>query len=137
MMIESQRILLVSDAGNSRMRRVLEKHGFKVSLANCQNADKHLAKVLPDLLIIDLADPTEAVELIRRVRGTVQSKNLLVMAVAEWGTGQATLSLSHGADAFEPKPIDGPRLVAAVEKLLIPRMVLTANASTAKAELSE
>jgi len=51
------------------------------------------------------------------------------MVIAEWGTGQPMLALSHGADAFEPKPVDEPRLLAAVKRLLRPNMVMVARAN--------
>jgi DNA-binding response OmpR family regulator len=84
----------------------------------------------PDLLILDVSDPSEGVALLKRVRASSSLKRIAVLVIAEWGTGQSTLALSNGADAIERKPIDAPRLSAAVTRLLQPHMVLTARAGT-------
>ena len=83
----------------------------------------------PDLLVIDVSDPREGIELLKSVRSALELKAMLVLVIAEWGTGQPTLALSNGADAFEPKPIDVARLIAAVKKLLRPNMVMVAKAN--------
>ena len=126
-----QRILIVtdSDADTSR-RRALEKVGFDVSVeGDSARALAILTNASFDLLIIDINEAKQGVDLLHRVRGISRLERLPILTIAEWGTGQPTIALSGGADAFEPKPINGARLVAAVEKLLRPRMVMTAKAS--------
>lgn len=135
-MAESQRILLVTDAANGSLSQSLEKHGFAVSVeSNCQRAHRRLTESPADLLIIDLADGEAAVDLVKRVRAAARLRKVLIMTLAEWGSGQPTLLLSQGVDAFEPKPIDAARLVSAVQRLLRPRMAMTAKASGVKGEL--
>lgn len=134
-MAESQRILLVTDAANGGLTQSLERHGFAVSVeSDCERAHARLVEAPADLLIIDLADGDAAVDLVKRVRAAARLRKVLIMSVAEWGSGQPTLLLSQGVDAFEPKPIDAGRLVSAVEGLLRPRMAMTAKASGVKSE---
>ncbi len=71
-----------------------------------------------ELVVIDLVEVVEGVEFIKRVQATMNSTQPLLMVIAEWGTGGATLALSQSADAFEPKPVDPARLVDSVEGLL-------------------
>jgi len=59
------------------------------------------------------------------------------LTVAQWGTGQATIALAQGADAFEPKPVEADRLVDAIERLLRPGMVMTARASATNGDLEQ
>lgn len=137
-MADSQRILLVTDAANGGLSQSLEKRGFAVSVEpNCQRAYRRLTEAPADLLIVDLGDAPAAVDLVKRVRGAARLRKVLIMTLAEWGSGQPTLLLSQGVDAFEPKPIDAARLVSAAERLLRPRMAMTAKVSSVKGESAE
>ncbi len=130
-----QRILFVSDVVfDQRLRPALEERRFEITQADPARALTQLTDDTFDLLIINLREPGEAVDLLKAVRAETRLHNLQTLLIAEWGTGQPTLGLSQGADAFEPAPIEVPRLIAAVEKLLRPRLVMTARASTADAE---
>jgi len=107
----------------------LREHGFEVSAATTPLAYERLRLSPPDLLVIDVLDLREGIDLLKSVRAAPELKPTLVMVIAEWGTGQPMLALSHGADAFEPKPVDEPRLIAAVKRLLRPNMVMVARAN--------
>ena len=90
-----QRILIVSDeALDQNVRGALEERGFTVT------------------------DDIDGIKLIKRVRATPTLKSSLILVVAEWGIGAATLALSQGADAYEPQPLGGTRLLDSVERLL-------------------
>jgi DNA-binding response OmpR family regulator len=132
----TERILIVSDDEPSQsLRPALEAEGFGVAVSG--EADDGYRQLLGsqfDLVILDLARAITGVGLIKRIRSNPSLSRLLVLTIAEWGTGQATIALSQGADGFEPKPADAAELVAAVEKLLRPRMVMTAKASTTRSE---
>src|SRR5947209_5756199 len=130
-MTQSQRILLVSDEEADRfLPAALEQRGFEVTVTrDTEEAHHQLLRSEFDLAIIDLAEAINAVEFVRRVRATPKLNKTFLLAIAEWGTGQPTLALSQGADAYEPKPIDAPRLVAAVERLLRQDMVKSAAAT--------
>ena len=134
----TQRILFVSDGTiDKSLRAALEERRFEVAESDSQRALSKLTIGSFDLLIIDVRDATQAIELLKNVRSVTSLRNVLTLIIAEWGTGQPTLALSEGADAFEPSPMDAPRLVAAVEQLLRPHMVMAAKASTADGEADE
>ncbi len=127
----AQRIIFVVDSSpDGALISTLEKHGFEVST---QTASAILAKALitdpPDLVMIDVSDALEGIELLKRIRASYDPKKTMILVSAEWGTGQGTLALANGADAFEPKPTDGASMTATVERLLRPRLVMAANAS--------
>lgn len=124
----TQRIMFVTDAvPDERLIAALEKHGFAVS-TEAQSPGGIKASTPPDLIVLDVRDASEGLERLKeiRVRSDLQTASVLVLA--EWGTGQATLALANGADAFEPKPIEAQRLIAAVDRLLRPHFVMTAAA---------
>jgi DNA-binding response OmpR family regulator len=132
----TQRILFANDRPlDEALLRALKERAFEVT---CEDDEERayagLTNTAFDLLIIDLADVASAVELLKRVRATPKLSQTLVLTIAEWGTGQPTMALLQGTDAFEAKPIEADRLIVAVEKLLRPRMVMTAKASTTKGD---
>ena len=130
-MTQSQRILLVSDEESGRfLPAALEQRGFEVAITqDTEEAYRQLLGSEFDLAIVDLAEAINAVEFVKRVRATPKLNKTFVLTIAEWGTGQPTLALSQGADAYEPKPIDATRLVAAVERLLRQDMVKSVAAT--------
>ncbi len=115
-----QRILIVTDDAQSKsMRGALEARGFAVTAApDYESAYRQLLAARFDLVVIDLVETADGVEFIKRVQGTTNLTQPLLLVIAEWGTGGATLALSQSADAYEPKPIDAARLVDSVERLL-------------------
>jgi DNA-binding response OmpR family regulator len=127
----TQRITFVTNASvDERLVEVLREHEFDVWMETKPSvADGRLLASPPDLLIFDILDASAAIELLQKVRSSHRLKSTPVIVIAEWGTGQATLALSQGADAFERKPIDASRLLTAVENLLRPKMVMTAKVS--------
>jgi CheY-like chemotaxis protein len=133
-----QRILFVSDGMiDQSLRTALEERRFEMAESNSSEALTQLTDGSFDLLIINHRDVTEAIRLLKHVRASASFRNLLTLVIAEWGKGQPMLALSEGVEAFEPAPIDAPRLVAAVEKLLRPRMVMTVAASGTDGESNE
>lgn len=126
----TQRILIISDDGpKTTLRESLDARDFKVTTATeANNGYQCLLEGEFDLVIIDLAKPITGADLIKRIRATSALNQLKVLTIAEWGTGQATLALSHGANGFEPKPIRSDKVIDAVEKLLRP-LAMMASAS--------
>jgi DNA-binding response OmpR family regulator len=120
-MPESQRILIVGDHADFP-RAALEQRGFAVAIAiDCDTAFERLLAAPFDLLIVDLAPARDGIELIKRVRAAPQLTGVLILIVAEWGTGDPTLAFSAGADAYEPNEatsIDPSRLITSIERLL-------------------
>jgi DNA-binding NtrC family response regulator len=134
----TQRILFVSDDTiDQSLRAALEERRFEVAESDLQRALSKLTIGSFDLLIINTRDATQAIELLKNVRSVTSLRTVLTLVIAEWGTGQPTLALSEGANAFEPAPIDAPRLIGAVAHLLRPHMVMTAKASAADGESDE
>ena len=116
----SQRILTVNDDAQSELLRgALAARGFDVTAAtDYESAFRQLLEARFDLVVIDLVETAAGVEFIKRVQGTTNLTQPLLLVIAEWGSGGATLALSQGADAYEPKPLDAARFVDSVERLL-------------------
>jgi DNA-binding response OmpR family regulator len=132
MMPDSQQILILSDGALDEVTRVaLERRGFTVTVArDSEIAFKQLVGSSFDLLIIDVAHARKGVDFVKRLRATRKLSKTFVLTIADWGTGQATLALTEGADAFESKPLSPERLIAAVERLLRQRVARTAVAAS-------
>ncbi len=120
-MSESQRILIVSN-GQAFPRAALEQRALEITIAkDCATALEGLLGERFELVVIDFAPTGDAIEFIKRVRNTPKLAGILILILAEWGTGEPTLALTAGADAFEPgkgKSIDPSRLITSIERLL-------------------
>ena len=126
-----ERILIVSDdQRNAATRESLAQNGFSVTLGDDeQNGYRHLLESRFDLVIVNLSDAARGLGLIKQIRANSVLGKLLILAVADWGTGQLTMALSAGADGLEPAPIDPERLIASVTRMLRPNLTKTARAS--------
>ena len=101
------------------MRGALEERRFAVkTAADYESAYRQWLDARSDVVVMDLVEVAEGIEFIKRLRATTNLAQPLLLVVAEWGTGGSTLALAHGADAYEPAPIDAARLVDTVERLL-------------------
>jgi DNA-binding response OmpR family regulator len=134
-----QRILIISDDRTSEsVRRALDEMGFEVTLTeNADDGYRQLIAARFHLVLINLDRVVTGASLIKRIRANPSLSQVRVMTIAEWGTGQATIALAQGADAFEPKPIEAGRLAEAVKRLLRPIKVMTARASAINGDLEE
>lgn len=126
----TQRILIVSDdEPNAVLRESLDEHGFEVMMAaDANDGYRRLVETGFDLVIVNLARAITGAGLIKRIRSNTELNQLKVLTIAEWGTGQTTVALAHGADGFEPKPIRSDQVVKTVETLLRP-LAMMASAS--------
>ena len=128
-MTKSSRILIVTD-GRKFPLAELEERGFAVTISkDCNAAFQDLLAAPFDLAVIDFSPAGNGVEFIERVRATPQLAAILILIMAEWGTGQPTLALAAGADAYEPvkgEAIDLNRLITSIERLLT-RQAAAAN----------
>lgn len=133
-----QRILIISDDRTTEsLRRALDERGFEVTLTEDANDGyRQILDATFDLVLVNLDNAITGAGLIKRIRSNGSLSQLRVMTVAEWGTGQATMALAQGVDAFEPKPVEARRLVEAIERLLQPR-AMTAWAGTTKRDLED
>lgn len=130
-MLDPQKILFVSDDALSTFTRAaLEQRGFTVAAAaGIEAGYGQLRDSSFDLVIIDLGQAEAGIEFLRRLRAVPKRRKTFVLTLADWGTGQATLALTEGADAYEPKPVSPERLIAAVERLLRQRVAKTVTAA--------
>jgi DNA-binding response OmpR family regulator len=135
-MPDSKQILVFSDdAVDEFARAALKQRGFGVTIA--REAEKAYGQLLSspfDLVIVNVARAQEGVEFVKRLRATPKLSRTCVLTIAAWGTGQATLALTEGADAFEAKPLNPDRLIAVVERLLHPKATRTAVAASVSLE---
>jgi DNA-binding response OmpR family regulator len=131
-MPDVRQILFVSDDAPSKLTRAaLEQRGFAVAFAqDFDAAYRQLNDSAFGLVIVDVARAPQGIEFVQRLRAAPKLSKTLVLTIADWGTGQATLALTAGADAYEPKPVSPERLIAAVEGLLGQRVATTAAASS-------
>jgi DNA-binding response OmpR family regulator len=125
-MLQSPRILIVSaDVQFDFMRAGVEARGFEVTVVHDhEGAYRRLLESSFDLVVIDLAPAPRDIEFIQRLRVTPKLSKTFVLALGDWGTGQPTLALSQGADAYEPKPVNTERLIASVERTLRPELAV-------------
>lgn len=134
-----ERILIISDDQTSEsLHRELEENGFDVTLTG--NADDGYRQMVDDqfhLVVVNLNKAISGAGLIRRIHANASLSQLRVLTIAEWGTGQTTIALAQGADAFEPKPVEADRLVEAIERLSRPIMVMRARATARNGDSEE
>jgi PAS domain S-box-containing protein len=118
------RVLLVEDNAVNRLlvRKLLEKHGHKVILAeNGRQAIDAIAREVPALVLMDVQMPVmDGLEAIRIIRTGEQSsgKHLPIIALtAHAMKGDRERCLDAGADDYLTKPIRTTELFAAVARL--------------------
>src|SRR5262249_29015865 len=130
-MIPAQRILIVADgAQRELMRGPLEERRYLVeSESDFEGAYRQLTDSEFDLVIIDLDKAPAGIAFIKRVRAMTKLTRTLLLVLVEWGTGGATVALGQGADAYEPKPLDAPRLMVSVERLLGTKIAMAQGAT--------
>ncbi len=130
MEILSGHLLIVDDDPEMRdlLRKVLEKEGYRVSVA----ADGHEAAALAgggrfDLVITDMLMPRdgglELLDFLRRSHPGVPV--IIVTAFGDWQSYSKALQL--GAAAFISKPLKMAELVAAVHTALAKRGAITSS----------
>ena len=120
--MEAKKILVAEDDEVTRqlMCMTLERQGFEVVTAEdgIQAYDFALIQ-RPDLIITDVSMPgADGAHFVRRVRDTEEIAATPIIVTTGFGTGSATFTLTIGADAYEPKPVDPESLLATVRRLL-------------------
>jgi PAS domain S-box-containing protein len=119
------KILLVEDNDINRdmLSRRLERKGYQVIVA--VNGEESVAKTIsdrPDLVLMDLHLPIlDGWEATRQIKTNPQTQNIPVIALtADAIAGEREKALEAGCDDYETKPIDLPRLLEKITKLLAP-----------------
>jgi DNA-binding response OmpR family regulator len=117
-----KKILIVEDDEVARelMRMTLEHQGYAVETAEDGLRGYELAlQSRPDLIVTDLQMPSaDGVHLVRRLRDTDVLAQTPVLIVTGMGFGDAAFTLTQGADAYVPKPLDPESLIETVRRLL-------------------
>ena len=115
-------ILVVEDDEVQRelVRMTLAREGYRVLTAEDGARGFELAMAeRPDLIVTDVSMPAaDGVHLVRSVRAAEEIAATPILVTTGFGTGSATFTLTQGADAFEPKPLDPDALRETVRRLL-------------------
>ena len=117
------RILLVEDQEMNRdmLSRRLKKRGYEVSIAvdGAEGIEKAGAE-LPDLILMDMSLPViDGWEATRTLKGDGATRGIPVVALtAHAMAGDRDKAMEAGCDAYETKPVELPRLLETIEKLL-------------------
>jgi PAS domain S-box-containing protein len=119
------KILLVEDNDINRdmLSRRLERKGYQVIVA--VNGEESVTKTVsdrPDIVLMDLHLPVlDGWAATRQIKANPQTQNIPVIALtADANAGEREKALAAGCDDYETKPIDLPRLLEKIDKLLAP-----------------
>ena len=117
------KILLVEDQEMNRdmLSRRLTKRGYEVSIAvdGAEGVEKARAES-PDLILMDMSLPVmDGWEATRTLKADEATQAIPVIALtAHAMSTDREKALEAGCDAYETKPVDLPRLLGTMEKLL-------------------
>ena len=117
------RILLVEDQEMNRdmLSRRLKKRGYEVSIAvdGAEGVDKARSES-PDLILMDMSLPVmDGWEATRTLKADEATRSIPVVALtAHAMSTDREKALAAGCDAYETKPVELPRLLETMEKLL-------------------
>lgn len=117
------RILLVEDNEMNRdaISRLLERRGFTLLTAeDGLQGVKVCEETLPDLVLMDLGLPgIDGFEATRRIKAGPSTRGIPVVALtARALTSDREAALEAGCDDYDTKPVDLPRLVGKIRRLL-------------------
>jgi two-component system cell cycle response regulator DivK len=117
------KILLVEDQEMNRdmLSRRLKKRGYDVSIAvdGAEGIDKARSES-PDLILMDMSLPViDGWEATRTLKSDEATRGIPVVALtAHAMSTDRERALEAGCDAYETKPVELPRLLETMEKLL-------------------
>jgi CheY-like chemotaxis protein len=117
------KILLVEDNEMNRdmLSRRLVKRGYEVEVAvDGAEGVKRARELSPDLVLMDMSLPVmHGWDATRELKADTATQGIPVIALtAHAMAGDREKALEAGCDEFETKPIELPRLIEKVEKLL-------------------
>ncbi len=117
------KILLVEDQEMNRnmLSRRLMKRGYDVSIAvdGAEGLEKARAEK-PELILMDMSLPViDGWEATRQLKADEATRGIPVVALtAHAMSTDRDKALEAGCDAYETKPVELPRLLETIEKLL-------------------
>jgi CheY-like chemotaxis protein len=117
------KVLLVEDQEDNRdmLSRRLKKRGYEVAIAvdGAEGVEKARSET-PDLILMDMSLPVmdgwEATRILKAEGGT-RSIPVVALTAHAMNTDREK-AFEAGCDAYETKPIELPRLLETMEKLL-------------------
>jgi len=116
-------ILLVEDQEMNRdmLSRRLKKRGYDVAIAvdGAEGLEKARSEA-PDLILMDMSLPVmDGWEATRTLKSDEATREIPVVALtAHAMSTDREKAMEAGCDAYETKPVDLPRLLETMEKLL-------------------
>jgi two-component system cell cycle response regulator DivK len=117
------KILLVEDQELNRdmLSRRLQKRGYEVTMAvdGAEGLEKARSES-PDLILMDMSLPViDGWEATRQLKADESTRGIPVIALtAHAMSTDREKALDAGCDAYETKPVELPRLLETMEKLL-------------------
>jgi len=116
-------ILIVEDNELNRdmLSRRLTKRGYTIKTAATGTEGIAEAKALrPDLILMDMSLPDlDGWECTRRIKADEDTKSIPVVALTSHAmSGDREKALAAGCDEYDTKPVDLPRLLEIIERLL-------------------
>jgi CheY-like chemotaxis protein len=117
------KILLVEDQEMNRdmLSRRLTKRGYEVAIAvdGAEGVEKARAES-PDLILMDMSLPVmDGWEATRTLKADAATRAIPVIALtAHAMSTDREKALAAGCDGYETKPVELPKLLEAIEKLL-------------------
>ena len=120
----SAHLLIVEDDPEMRdlLRKVLEKEGYRVSVAaDSHEASASLSRIAFDLVVTDMLMPDDGgLELLQGIRKTHPTLPVIIItAFGDWGSYSRALEL--GAAAFISKPLKLAELIGVIHTALAGR----------------
>ena len=117
------KILLVEDNENNRdmlSRRLIRKEFQVVIAVDGAEACTKTRSELPDLILMDMHLPIlDGWEATRQLKADSQTRTIPIIALtADAMAGDRDKALQAGCDDYETKPIEFPRLLEKIQKLL-------------------
>ena len=117
------KILLVEDNEMNRdmLSRRLERKGYTIVMAlDGQQAVEMAASEAPALILMDMSLPViDGWEATRRVKANEATKHIPIIALtAHAMQGDEEKARAAGCDDFDTKPVELPRLLEKMERLL-------------------
>ena len=117
------KVLIVDDEPDNieLLGRRLARRGYVVSGAN--SAEEAVAKAIaeaPDIILMDIKMPqVDGLEATRRLKSDVATRSIPIITLTAHAMAEdRAIAMAAGADEYESKPVNLPRLLAKMEALL-------------------
>lgn len=119
-----RKILLVEDNEMNRdmLSRRLIRKGFEVDIAVDGQQGVHMAEsTSPDIILMDMSLPImDGWEATRAIKANDKTHSIPVIALtAHAMAGDRAKALEAGCDDYDTKPIELPRLLEKIQKVLV------------------